>query len=406
MTIGIIREGKIPPDSRTPLTPEQCLRAKALFGLDIIVQPSPHRCFSDDEYRRLGIVVSEDLTPCDILFGVKEVPINQLIAGKTYLFFSHTIKKQAYNRKLLMAILEKRIRLIDYEVLTDEKGQRVIAFGKFAGMVGAHNAVWTWQRRKNLSPTLPRMYTFPHYEDAVQWYRQYLQLPAVKIVLTGTGRVANGAAQVLEDMGIQRVTAQAFLESTFDRAVFAQLSSKEYVRRKDGAPFDKETFYRQPALFESAFLPFAHKAQIFINGIYWDPRAPAFFTLEEMCDDAFSIEVIADVTCDIAPAASVPSTIRPSTIADPVYGFDPCKGVEVPRHTAGTVDVMAIDNLPNELPRDASESFGERLIEHVLPELMNPQSEMIRRGTVAIEGQLGPCFQYLSDFVEAGNSIS
>ncbi|RME33002.1 MAG: alanine dehydrogenase, partial [Deltaproteobacteria bacterium] len=141
MKIGLIREGKVPPDNRVPLTPDQCRFLMDRYEVDIVVEPSPIRAFRDEEYAALGIPLRTDLSDRDILLGVKEVPIEQLIPGKTYFFFSHTIKKQPYNRPLLQAILRKRIRLIDYEVLTDESGKRVIAFGYFAGMAGAHNTI-------------------------------------------------------------------------------------------------------------------------------------------------------------------------------------------------------------------------------------------------------------------------
>ena len=150
MKLALIREGKVPPDSRVPLTPEQCAYVLANHPVEIVVEPSPIRCFADDEYREAGIALQNDLSDADVLLGVKEVPVEQLIPGKTYFFFSHTIKKQAYNRRLLQTILEKRIRLIDYEVLTDLNGRRLIAFGRFAGMVGAHNALYTFGRRSGL----------------------------------------------------------------------------------------------------------------------------------------------------------------------------------------------------------------------------------------------------------------
>jgi hypothetical protein len=397
MTIGIIREGKIPPDSRVPLIPEQCKKAKEQYGFEVIVQRSPTRCFADEDYTVQGIQLAEDMNNCDILFGVKEVPIKDLIPDKTYFFFSHTIKKQAYNQDLLRAILSKNIRLIDYEVLTDENGKRVIAFGKFAGMVGAHNAIWTYFKRHRLAD-MPRMYTFPHYEDAVNWYKNNLKLPPIKVLLTGTGRVANGARRVLEDMGLKAVSPQDYLEKSFDHAVFTQLSSLEYVRKIDGAPHSKEEFYAQPEKFTSAILPYARVSEVFINGIFWNPAAPAFFSNEDMLHPDFKIEVIADVTCDIAPDSSIPCTLKPSTIADPVYGYDPQTGEACEPFKENCVDVMAIDNLPNELARDASTEFGNVLLDLILPELLKPHSEMLERATVTEGGRLGKNFQYLSDF--------
>ena len=275
MKIGIIREGKTPPDSRVPLTPAQCAVLNQKEQVEIIVQPSPIRCFEDEAYRQKGISLQEDLTDCDILMGVKEVPIDQLIPNKTYFFFSHTIKEQAYNRTLLQAILEKNIRLIDYEALTNERGQRLIAFGKFAGMVGAHNGVMTYGTRTG-DFTLKRMKDYRDYAEAKTAYGQ-LELPRFKIVLTGTGRVANGAAQVLKDMEITKIAPEDFLDNEFSHAVFTQLDCEDYATRRDGGQFNLQDFFRNPQDYESIFLPYTQSSDLMINGIYWDNSAPAFF---------------------------------------------------------------------------------------------------------------------------------
>lgn len=398
MKIGIIREGKVPPDSRVPLTPEQCAQLIKERQLDIVVQPAQGRCFPDEAYRTLNIPMSEDLSDCDVLMGVKEVPIELLIPNKTYFFFSHTIKEQAYNRKLLQAIIEKNIRLLDYEVLKDERGRRLIAFGKFAGMVGAHNGIMTYGSRTGLY-SLDRMKDFHDYAAAVEAYKS-MQLPPLRIVLTGTGRVGQGAALVLDDMGIKKVSPKEYLENNFEYPVYTQLVCEDYARRKDGTPFDKKTFYNHPNLFESSFEPYSVISDVMINGIYWDNHAPAFFTLEDMRGDQFNIQVIADVTCDIAPVASIPSTIKASTIADPVFGFNPHTESEEEPYQEEVIDMMTIDNLPNELPRDASKSFGEQFISNILDELLATESQVIEGATVTENGKLGLHFGYLENYLK------
>ena len=396
MKIGIITECKSPPDSRVPLTPRQCDKWVRDTGLDLKVQPSSHRCFSDDEYRRAGITLSNDLSDCDVVLGVKEVPVELLLADKTFFFFSHTIKQQSYNRDLLRAILDNNIRLIDYEVLTDGDGQRLVAFGTFAGMVGAHNGLWTWGKRTG-DFQMSRMYQQHDYAAAKDEYRK-LKLPRLKIVLTGGGRVAMGAATTLRDMGVREVEPDEWLNGDFDSAVFTRLDCPNYVTKNDGHEFSLRDFFEHPHLYQSSFGPFQRVADIMINGIYWDNRAPAFFTRHDMTDSSFSIKVIADITCDIAPVSSIPSTLRSTTILDPVFGFDPVSGREVSAFSGGT-DMMTVDNLPNELPRDASASFGQQLIDHVLPELCRQNSVILEKGTVAANGDLGVHFQYLADYV-------
>jgi len=398
MKIGIIREGKNPPDSRVVLGPRQC-RSLIDQGVDLVVQSSDVRCFTDEQYRELSIPVVQDVNDRDILLGVKEVPIDMLIEGKTYFFFSHTIKKQSYNQPLLRAVIDKKINLLDYEVLINERGARVIAFGKFAGMVGAHNALWTYGKRTGIFE-LPRMQDLYDYEAAKDIYRS-LAIPKLKIVLTGTGRVANGAAQVLRDMGIEKVRPIDYVTKTYKKPVFTQLHSFYYAKRKDCNEFDDvQDFYNNPSDYESDFDHFLPMSDIMINGIYWDNKAPAFFTKKQMKQKDFKIKVIADVTCDIAPVSSIPSTLKASTIDNPVFGYDPKTEMESEPFLPNVVDMMTIDNLPNEMPRDASVAFGDMFIEHVLPELNIAESQMLERASIAIDGKLGPKFQYLEDYLK------
>jgi alanine dehydrogenase len=397
MQIGIIKEGKVPPDSRVALTPEQCVKIKQQFGLDIFVQKSDIRAYKDEEYANLGIPVVDDISHCDMLMGIKEVPKSLLLEGKTYSFFSHTIKKQAYNRELLLKILAKNIKLIDYEVLTDDKKRRLIAFGYYAGMVGAHNALYTHGQRTGAF-ALKRLNDCFDYAEAKALYKE-MKWPAKKIVLTGGGRVASGSVKVLKDMGIKQVSPKDFLDTDYDEMVFTQLDCGDYVERKDGSEFDMSHFFANPKEYKSIFAPYAQTADMMINGIYWDNDAPAFFTQEEMTQPEFNIKVIADVTCDIAPVSSIPSTLRSSKISDPIFGFDPKTGKETAPHIDGVIDMMTIDNLPSEIPRDSSKAFGDMFIEHILPELLKDKSEVINRATIAEDGKLGEHFQYLEDYV-------
>jgi saccharopine dehydrogenase (NAD+, L-lysine forming) len=400
MKIGVIKETKIPEDSRVPLSPSQAADLIKNHQIDLVVQSSGVRIFSDDEYRDVGVPVVDSVEDRDILLGVKEVKTDALIGNKTYFFFSHTIKEQPYNRGLLRSILEKSIRLIDYEVLTDERGQRLIAFGRFAGMVGAHNGIMAYGIRTKFFQ-LPRLKDLRDYAEAKDVYRE-TSFPPMRVVLSGGGRVASGSVEVLTDMGFEKVDPYEYLDNKYDHPVFCQLEPRHYAKRKDGEHFEKRDFYTNPLRYESAFAPWMKCSDIFINGIYWDNDAPAFFSLEEMRGENFSIQVIADVTCDIAPVSSVPSTIRPSTIAEPVYGFDPQKKREILPYSSRAVDIMAVDNLPNELPRDASESFGAQFIENILPELRKDASEVLERATIAENGKLGPHFTYLKDYAGIG----
>ena len=396
MKIALIREEKDPPDSRVVFSPEQVasLRKK---NYDICVQKSPNRCFEDNAYAALDIPLLDNVDHCDVLIGVKEVPLEKILPGKVYFMFSHTLKEQPYNQNLFKKIMAQHATLIDYEALTNEHGARVIAFGKFAGMVGAHNALYTYGKRLGTF-SIPRMNSIDSYEDMKSIYKN-TEFPPVKLVLTGTGRVSNGSALVLKDMGFTKVTPLSFVKDEFEGPVFTQLSSFYYAKRKDGEVFDSiQDFYDNPSDYESDFHYFLPIADIMINGIYWYPKAPKFFTLDQMNHSNFNLKVIADVTCDIAPESSIPSTIRASTIADPIFGFDPKTEKESDPGRDGIIDMMTIDNLPNELPKDASIAFGNMFIEHVLPHLDNLDNPFMQRATMIDKGKLGKNFGYLKDY--------
>ena len=397
MKIGLLREEKVPRDYRVALSPAQCAEVMEQFKLEIVVQPSPHRCFPDQEYAKAGLLLQEDLADCDVLIGIKEVPAELLLEGKTYFFFSHTIKGQAANRPLLREVLQRRITLIDYETIKDERGRRLLAFGYFAGKVGAHNALWSYGRRMG-NFTLPRMQGYPTYEEAVTEYGRVM-FPPVRIVLTGTGRVGQGASAGLQNMGIRQVTPEDYLSRQFPGAVFTQLTPRYYVKRPDNMPFTNADFYAAPEQYESNFRPFYESSDLMINGINWNPAAPHFFSRKEMNLPTFRIRVIADISCDVAPAGSIPATLRATTIKDPVMGYDPATGRETLPHQTDCIDVMSIDNLPSELPASASKSFGRQLIQYLFPELIRPESGLLERATIAKEGVLQAGFRYLSPYL-------
>jgi saccharopine dehydrogenase (NAD+, L-lysine forming) len=398
MKIGLIREGKVPPDKRVPFTPLQTEEIEQLFeDVKMVVQKSDFRCFKDNEYQDLDIAVSETVDHCDILMGIKEVPVAELIADKTYLFFSHTIKKQPYNRKLLQEVLKKNIRLIDYEAIKDRQGNRQVAFGRYAGIVGAYNGLWTYGKRfKTFS--LRRAHECFDVNDLKLELRK-VSLPNVKIILTGAGRVGKGSMETLDSAGIRKVSAHDFLTKKFDEPVYVQLSSADYHRRKEGGHFNRDEFHKFPERYDSFFRDFTKVADLLLAGAYWNPKAPVLFTREDMMSPDFKIKVIADITCDIN--GSVPSTKKASSIADPIYDYDPSTDSEKPPLSSeNNFTVMAIDNLPCELPRSASEEFGRDLIDRVLPILIGEdKDEIIERATIARYGRLTPHFEYLTDYV-------
>lgn len=399
ITIGLIREGKTPPDKRVPLTPKKCTEAETRFPcLQIVAQESTIRCFSDDEYRAAGIEVRSDIADCDILMGVKEVPAAQLIPNKTYLFFSHTVKKQPANRELLRQVLAKNITLIDYEMLTNENGERIVAFGRWAGIVGAYNGLLTYGRKHGLYKLKPA-YECVDMEDMQEEFFKVKKLPPIKMVVTGSGRVAQGAVEVLNLMGIRRVSVYDYLYLDFNEPVYTQLRSSDYNRRRDGRVWDTPDFHRNPEQYESTFRNFLPVTNLLIACAYWHPAAPRLFEEADTSRAHFRIDTIADVTCDVD--GSIPTTKRSSTIQEPAFDYNPATGELEPAYSRpGNITVMAVDNLPCELPRNASRDFGRQLLDNVLPHLIHEGTDaVVERATIARNGQLTERYQYLADYV-------
>ena len=404
-TIGLIRESKTPPDKRVPLTPKKCAEALSTFpNLRLVVQSSAVRSYADHEYRDLGLEVRDDVSACDVLMGVKEVAPDQLIPNKTYFIFSHTVKKQPANRQLLQAVLRKNITLVDYELLTNARGERIVAFGRYAGIVGAYNGLLTYGRKHGLYDLKPA-YQCLDMDDMQEEFFKVKKLPPIKVAVTGSGRVAQGALEVLNRMGIRRVSVYDYLYLDFNEPVYTQLCSSDYNRRRDGRVWDTSDFHRHPQEYESTFGPFLPVTNLLIACAYWHPAAPKLFEEADTRLPGFRINTIADVTCDVD--GSVPVTKRASTIAAPAFDYNPATGqLEPPYSRPTNLTVMAVDNLPCELPRNASRDFGRQLLDTVLPHLLGDDAEdIIARATIAKGGQLLPGYQYLADYAAETSAV-
>jgi len=397
MKIGLIREERVPHDKRVAFTPDQCLYVQQQFKhVEIIVQPSDWRSYTNDEYISKGIKLSQDLSRCDILFGIKQIPVKDLIAEKKYLFFSHTIKKQPHNREMLQSILQKNIQLIDYECLTDDTFNRIIGFGYYAGLIGAYNGIMGYGKKYKLYDLKPAHLCFD--KNELKQELKKVHLTNIKIVVTGNGRVANGAIELLGTLGIRRVTPYEFTHFSFLEPTYVQLHSNNYNERIDGLAWNTEDFYNHPENHRSTFKEYSRHCDLLIHCSYWNPKAPVLFTKEEMRAPDFRVSVIADVTCDLN--GSIPSTLKTTTIDNKFYGYNPVtENIEEP-FSKSTITVMSIDNLPCELPRNASEDFGKELIEKVLSSLLIEDKQgLIERASITKNKQLMPRFEYLCDYI-------
>lgn len=399
MKFGILKERKNPPDKRVVFSPTKLQELKSQFPeAKILIESSDIRVFSDDEYKKAGFEITNDLSDCDVLLGVKEVPIEYLIPNKKYFFFSHTIKKQPYNRKLLQAMLAKNIEMYDHETIIKKNGARLIGFGRYAGLVGAYNGFRAIGLKEG-SFSLPKVETLDSL-NAMKEELNKITLPAIKIVLSGTGKVALGAKEILDHLQVKQISDALYLTSKFTEPVFCMVDVMEYNRRTDGKVGDKFKFYKDPTGYESNFMPYAKETDFFIAGHFYGDGAPYLFTREDAKSTDFAIKYVADISCDVD--GPVASTLRASTIADPIYGYHPLKETEVNFKDEDAIVVMAVDNLPCELPKDASEGFGDMFLEHVIPAFYNnDKDEILARAKMTTnKGELSERYAYLQNYVD------
>lgn len=398
MKFAIIKERKNPPDRRVVFSPEKLAEARTQFPqAEFVVESSDIRVFPDAAYKALGFQVTDNVSDCDVMLGVKEVPIENLIPNKKYFFFSHTIKKQPYNRSLLVAMLEKNIELYDHETIVKQSGARLIGFGRYAGLVGAYNGFRALGLRDGLF-NLPKVETLTDLE-AVKAELDKITLPNIKILLTGTGKVALGAKEILDHLNIKQVSDALYLTTEFTEPVYVLADVMEYNKRQDGKVGHKHEFYKDPTGYESNFMPYAKTTDVFIAGHFYGNNAPYLFTREDAKHQDFRINLVADISCDVD--GPVASTLRASTIADPFYGYDPTTETEVAFNAKNAITVMAVDNLPCELPKDASEGFGDMFLKHVIPSFFNTDDNgILKRAKITENGKLTTRFSYLQNYVD------
>jgi len=407
LSISILREARV-DENRTPFTPDQIKILISNFpNLTILVQPSKKRCFKDEEYFKAGAKIKEDISCSDIIFGVKEVEISKLIENKTYLFFSHTTKvrnyiNQAtqdkaiiYKKELLREIIKKKITLIDYENIREVsgKGYRYLGFGRFAGIVGCYNTLNLYLKLQK-EKSLPRAFEINSYEKIKELLGKQ-NFNKLRILQTGRGNVAKGSMEVLKHANIKQVSINDYLNKKYNEAVFCNISTREYVERSDGKDYSVQDFTSNPHEYKSKVKNYLFDTDMLITGHYWEPKFPKLFYPNQI-NEFKNLKIIGDITCDINGA--VPTTVRSTTITEPYYSIDINSLKEIDLGDKG-IAVMAVDNLPSELPNESSEEFGESIISEVLPYLINKDDGRINRATTALEGKFCSSFIYLGDFI-------
>jgi alanine dehydrogenase len=398
MKFGIIKERKNPPDRRVVFSPNELAKLKQTYHDAVVeVESSDIRIFSDVQYKSMGITVTDDVSDSDVLFGVKEVPVDSLIPNKAYFFFSHTIKKQPYNQKLLKSILEKNIDLYDHETIVDDQNRRLIGFGKYAGMVGVYNGIRAFGIKFELFK-LPKAETLAG-KDALIAHLKRLNLPALKFVITGTGKVGSGAKEILDAIKVKEITVENYLSKNYAQPVYVQLDVLEYNKRIDGLEKDFNDFVAHPDEYVSDFEKFTKVTDIFFAGHFYATGAPMILSREMLNASDCKLKVVADISCDVN--GPIACTLRSSTIEEPIYGYFPLEDKEVEVFHPAAVVVMAVDNLPCEIPKDASEGFGEQFMEHVIPAFFNGDKDgILQRAKITENGKLTERFSYLQDYVD------
>jgi len=409
ITLAILKEARI-DENRTPFSPTQISNLlNKLPNLKIIVQPSNRRCFKNEDYLKAGAQITDDLCSADIIFGVKEVDVSSLIKNKTYLFFSHTSKVRQYigqviadkaiiyKKELLKEVIKKNITLIDYENVRDVSGEgyRYLGFGRFAGIIGTYNTLNLYLKLYNKQP-LPRAFEINNYEEIKKLINKQ-SFNKLKILLTGSGRASKGAIEMLKHANIKQVSVNDYLNKKYDEAVFSNISAKKHVERKDGKVSSDQDYILNPHEYNSKVKNYLFDTDIFIACHYWDSKLPKLFSPKQI-NEFKSLKIIGDVTCDVN--GSLPTTIRSTSIAKPYYSINTISMNEIELGNNG-IAIMAVDNLPSELPREASEEFGNSVISEILPYLIDVDDGRIDRATTASNGKFFPKFSYLNQFIKS-----
>jgi hypothetical protein len=298
---------------------------------------------------------------------------------------------------MLREIIDRKITLIDYECMEHEDGQRVLGFGFFAGIVGAHNGMMAYGQRTGKFH-LQRVYIQNSFRQLIHTYFG-LKLPNIKVAITGSGRVAHGVLEIMNLLGLIEVDPDEFLSRSFTYPVFVQLKGGALYENIESGNYNREEFHLCPERYRSKFHPYTKVTDVLMNGIYWDQHIPRLFEWEEVSKEDFCIKTIADITDDMG--GSVPCNLGDATIETPLYGVDRLTQQKTLPYLQNSIDIMSVGNLPNELPRDASRYFGEQLIKYVLEDLLKGGSPMISKATLIEKGRLTDHYSYMKDYASA-----
>ena len=428
--LGIRREDKNIWEKRAPITPEHVKYLKDKFGINTIVQTSPIRVFSDKEYELVGANIDEDLSDSDIVFGIKEIPINHFKSGKTYIFFSHTVKGQKQNMPMLKKMMELGCNLIDYEKITDEKGRRLVFFGKYAGLAGMIDTLWAFGQRlkfKGIKTPFAEIKQTIHYSD-LKDAKNHLKIVGQKIQkeglseliapvvigFVGYGNVSRGAQEILDCFPVKEIRPdqlEAIHENFSDKIIYKVVFKEEDMVEpiSTESKFDLQEYYKKPFLYRSIFERYLKRLSLLMNCIYWNNQYPRLVTkefLEENFTGQMKLQVIGDISVDINGA--IEFTEKVTTPSNPVFVYNPVRDDIIEGFEGSGIVVMAVDNLPCELPKESSQEFSDTLI-NFIPEIIKADFSVsfdklnlpyeIKKAVILHHGKLTPNYQYINKFL-------
>lgn len=431
--IGIRHEDKYLMERRVPLVPAHINQLINKHGLKFEVQSSAKRVFTDSEFSNAGARIVSQLSNADLIFGVKEMPASFFEEYKSYVFFSHVIKGQSYNMPMLKAMIEKKCNLIDYERVADDKGRRLIFFGRYAGLAGMINTLWTLGLRLKYygydSPFLRinQAYTYNSLEDVKEVIRQVgIEIsekglpPAISPLvfgITGYGNVSNGAMEILDLLPTKEISPEELVNigdnlSPNPYIVYKVVFKEEHISaRIDGEAFDLQHYYNNPDKYKSIFEQYLPLISVLVNGMYWDARYPRIITRDYLKESYKRnrmprLLIVGDITCD--PDGSIEATVKGTYVEDPIYVYDPNTAEITSGFESEGLQIMAVDILPSELPRESSEAFSSALLEYVdamascdfsksYDELTLPPA--IKRALILHNGNFTPDFEYIKVYL-------
>ncbi len=431
--IGIRREDKNEWERRTPIVPRDAKELIEKEGIEIVVQPSPIRAFTEDEYREAGAKIDENLSGCQVIFGVKEMPLSFFEEGKTYVFFSHTIKGQKHNMPMLKKMMELGCNLIDYEKMTDESGRRVVFFGRFAGIAGMTDTLHALGQRlkvEGIETVFLEVQQAYHYHD-VQHLKDEMrriakhietkgfpdELVPLVIGIAGYGNVSRGAQEVLDLLPVIEISAKELLEldqksvekNKIYKVVFKEVDTVE--SKSPDYQFELQDYFQHPEKYRSKFKMYLPHLTVLVNAIYWDSRCPRLVTKADIkelyAEGQPKLRVIGDISCDIE--GGIECTIKATDPGNPVFVYDVDTGQAIDGYEGKGPVIMAVDNLPCELPRDSSTEFS-RALKPFVPEIAKADysvefdkaefSPTVKRAVILWHGELTPDYKYLQKFVD------